>query len=59
MIKWIKCFFLGHTWIEKGKTTQYLHVNGRHVITVNYILSRCEHCGKYKEYQTKAFYENI
>lgn len=59
MLKWFKCFFLGHRWIERGNTWQNQTYHGERIKTVNFIILRCDHCGKYKEYQTKAYYDKF
>lgn len=59
MFKWLSCFFLGHRWIEKGKTYQNKTWHGERLGTVNFILQRCEKCSKYKEYETRAYYDEI
>lgn len=59
MIKWFICLILGHNWILKGKTYQRKEFRGKPIRTINFILERCEKCGKFREHETQAFYDKI
>jgi hypothetical protein len=59
MFKFLKCFLFGHKLTLISTTTQNLIAFGRQYASRNLILRRCELCGKYKEYKTKAYYSDL